>query len=781
MTVLAATLIFIAHPAVTDVAGFSSTAEAETDDYLKDVPPSDVSEWNYYGIDAEESKKWIQEGIIFAGWAAQWRSEGFSAEAAGRWRKIANVYTAGDFLKNGFGPDEAKAWMDNGIRSGLRAREYLTAGLTATEAGSFWKAGFFPQEVKEWRDAGFDAEAMLQWRYGPRESAFFYTKDSPSGRTVYKLDMAVKWRSAGFAPLEAHLSGVYGILLTEATRWKEAGFSFDDTVNWKDSGFTLDEAVVNRDSGLSHVEAELKRYDESDNKGDEITSYDTDITVHMNGALDVIETIAMIDRPGGAYQNGYYRVLPRNEQLRSLRSFGFGKTTYSQPGFQVTSVDVDGVPGDYYLSDGVLHFGSKHAPLQEGTHLIKISYTTDSRILDEPHHDELYFGMVEDNHAGRYIRKSSATIRLPKGAEVIFTDGKAGLYQRKDFVSSVEETDSGDIAHFTLARPLKEGMDFAVNVAFIKGHVNEGSLHRIAQLDKRTGRFLSSLGVFVLGFTVSFFYYVIAWFKVGRDPKNRGPAVAEFSAPDNVDPARMRALRAKARTDSLSVAAELLYLAERGLATISEREGTYKIDRMQADSAHLTPVAKAFSEAFFGEKSSVFLTRRGKSKEASHAVHALRTLLKTEYAKHGASNRRFLWPGMIISLVSIGAALAVIDHQELDGGIAGAAFAFYAVFLSSVFSALSFTFMRLLRTRTREYVLLLERIGNYDDFLARSFADRGAARFLPPFLQEHLPYAVAAGIDVHDIIIRNGEAKWYHGTSGGFGCADFLNTVKKIV
>ena len=154
----------------------------------------------------------------------------------------------GTSKKNGFGPDEAKAWMDNGIRSGLRAREYLTAGLTATEAGSFWKAGFFPQEVKEWRDAGFDAEAMLQWRYGPRESAFFYTKDSPSGRTVYKLDMAVKWRSAGFAPLEAHLSGVYGILLTEATRWKEAGFSFDDTVNWKDSGFTLDEAVVNRDS-----------------------------------------------------------------------------------------------------------------------------------------------------------------------------------------------------------------------------------------------------------------------------------------------------------------------------------------------------------------------------------------------------------------------------------------------------------------------------------------------------------------------------------------------------
>lgn len=173
MTASAAALILIAVSALMNVVPFCGTAGAETDDYLKGVPPSEVSEWHYYGIDAEEAKKWIKEGIIFAAWAAQWRGEGFSAEAAGRWRKIANVYTAGGFLKNGFGPEEAKVWMDYGIRSGLRAREYLAAGLTAKEAGPLWRGGFYPDEVKEWRDAGFDSEAMLQWRYGQRESKFF--------------------------------------------------------------------------------------------------------------------------------------------------------------------------------------------------------------------------------------------------------------------------------------------------------------------------------------------------------------------------------------------------------------------------------------------------------------------------------------------------------------------------------------------------------------------------------------------------------------------------------
>ncbi|MBI5676037.1 MAG: DUF2207 domain-containing protein [Nitrospirae bacterium] len=773
-----AAIFFIALLAVIDVAGFSRNVAAETDDYLKNAEPSDISEWKYYGIDSEESKKWIKEGIIFAAWAAQWRGEGFSPEAAGKWRKIANVYTAGDFLKNGFGPDEAKEWMDNSIHSGLRAREYLTSGLTAKEARSFWKEGLYPEEAKEWWNAGFDAKSMLEWHYGPRESEFYYTKDSPSARTVYELDMAVKWREAGFTPHNAHMSGLYGIELEEAIKWKEAGFSFDDTVKWKDSGFTLEEALLSKNAGLSAVDAELKRFDETVDKGDEISSFDADITINKDGTLDVIETIAIINRPGGVYEYGYSKVLPVSGELRS---YGFSREMYSNPVFELKSIEVDGSIGEYYISNNLLYVGSKDKPLKEGEHLIKLSYSTDGRILDEPHHDELYFSIVEENFFGGYIRNASVTVRLPKGTDVIYAGGKAGLYKREDFVSSVAETSNGDVVSFIAARPLKERMHFAVTVGFVKGYVDEGILHKLKQFDKRAGSFLSSFAIFVLGFTAAFAYYFIAWFKVGRDPKGRETAILEYSSPDDMDPALMRALYVKGRTDYLSVASELLYLAEIGLIKISEYEGTYKIEKTLVTADDLPKIVKEFYTAFFGAQSEVFLSHKGKGKEVSNTAQVLKASLTNEYKKYSVSNRRYLWPGIILSILSIVSSLLIIDYNKFDNGKAFIVISFYATFIVTAFAVITFMFKRFLRLPTMEYIRLRERVDGYAGFLAGNYSDRGDTRFIPPILQKHLPYAIAAGMDVSDLMIRNGEAKWYHGTSGGFGCEDFIKLVKKAL
>jgi hypothetical protein len=773
-TALAVFIVFLF--ALVDSVAFSGAAPAETDD-LKGASPSDVSEWRYHGIDAEESRRWINAGIIFAAWAAQWRGEGFSAEAAGQWRGIANVYTAGDFLRNGFGPDEAKEWMDHGIRSGMRAREYQSIGLTAKEAGSFWSAGLYPDEIKEWRNAGFDAGAMLQWRYGPRENEFFYTKDSPSGRAVYSLQQVIPWRDAGFTPQEAQRAGIYGIALGEAKQWKDAGFSFNESVQWRDSGFTVKEAVLNRGSGMSAVDAELRRYDQADSRGDEITNLESDITVNSDGTLDVIETIAIIDRPGGAYVNGFSRPV-LGTVLRSPRSSGFSKTIHAGPGFHVRSIELDGMAGDHDISDGILRFRKENAPLAEGEHLIKIAYTTDGWILDKPHHDELSFAVVEDTK-GRYIRNASVTVRLPKGADVIFADGLAGLHQRKDLLWNVEESEHGDRVHFTTTRPLRDGMVFSVTVAFIKGYVSQSIPRKLVQLDLRTGRFLSSLAVFLTGFALLFVYYLVAWLKVGRDPKSRVAAGTEFSVPDDMDPACMRALSAKGKTDHVSVVAELLYLAELGFIKIFESEGSYKIEKTQLDPANLPLSAREFYGSFFSRQNKVILTRRGRSSEVALAGHVLKTLLKNEYKKHTLSNLRYLWPGIIIAVLFAGASLAVIDYAWLqDRRNAGALLAGYAVFLAAAFGLLSLLFMRLLRSSTKEYAILRERLIGHAAFLQRSYAGIGAP-FIPPFLQEHLAYAIAAGVDVRDLLIRGGEAKWYQGASGGFGCGDFITAIKR--
>ncbi|MEW6714879.1 MAG: hypothetical protein AB1306_07300, partial [Nitrospirota bacterium] len=298
---------------------------------------------------------------------------------------------------------------------------------------------------------------------------------------------------------------------------------------------------------------------------------------------------------------------------------------------------------------------------------------------------------------------------------------------------------------------------------------------------KRAGRFLSSLAIFVLGFTVTFAYYFIAWFKVGRDPKGRRTAIAEYSVPEDMDPALMRALYVKRRTDYLSVASELIYLAQIGLLKISEYEGTYKIEKTEIPADDLPQSVKEFYTAFFGDQSEVFLTYKGKGKEFLNAAHSLKALLTNEYKKYSVSNLRYLWPGIIFSILSIGASLAIINYHEIDNGDNVIIIASYAAFMAAAFGVLTFMFMRFLRLPAMEYILLNERINGYAGFLANNYGGLGDMRFIPPLLQKHLPYAIAAGMDVSDLMIRKGEAKWYHGTSGGFGCGDFIKLVKRAL
>jgi len=774
ISVLPGLIFFIAFSSSIVIGLFPADVAAHLDDNLIGVPPSDMSEWNYHGISAEESKLWIEEGIIFAAWAAQWKGEGFSAGSAGKWHKIANVYTAGDFLKNGFGPEEAKEWMDHGIKSGLRAGEYLAAGLDAKEAGTFWKKGLYPDKAKEWKIAGFDAEAMLQWRYGPRMSGFYFTKDSIYSQTVYDVGFAVNWREAGFTAKEAHLAITYGFELAEAKRWKDAGFSFNEIVLWKDSGFTLEEAVTSRGAGLSAIDAELRQY-EASVREDEITELSADITVKNDGTLDVVETVTIIDRPGGDYREGYYKYAPALACKLSSSAITFTNTR-----LHVKSVELDGHPCEHYMTDNVLYFKRNGAPLPEGEHRIKLAYTTDSMVLDEPHHDELCFVVVGGIRKGNYIRNASATVRLPKGGHVIFASGNAGKRDRKDIVSEIEETEQGDIVRYAVARPLRQDMAFSVNIGFVKGPVRASWLQKLILIDRESKRLLTSLLIFVSGLVVSFAYYWIVWLRVGRDPKGRGIAVAEFSPPGDIDPAGMRALMGKGMADHLSTAAEILSMAQRGFIRIFESEGIYKIENMKAAFRELTDREKDFLTALFHERNILILTGRPEKKQLSLASQTLKKSLKGDYRKHTRQNTRYLWPGVIISVLFLGVSVAIIDKSELiDRGDAGSVMAMYTSVLAAGYGLLALLFSRLFRRPTKEYVDMLKRLRSYIVFLKRNFTDLNASVFIPPFLQEHLPYAIAAGINMDGLLIRNREAKWYSGASGGFGCGDFILAVKR--
>jgi hypothetical protein len=371
---------------------------------------------------------------------------------------------------------------------------------------------------------------------------------------------------------------------------------------------------------------------------------------------------------------------------------------------------------------------------------------------------------------------------LPKDAHVIFTDGNGGLEGRTNFISSVEETDKGDVIHFALTSPLKAGMSFTSNVGFIKGYVAESRMHKFVKLDRETGRIITSLASFAAAFVILFLYYLIVWFKVGRDPKDTSPATAEFSPPGNMDPATMRSIHAKGKVDHLSVAAELLYLAESGLIKISESAGTYKIIKIPAESVKLPLAAKQFyTNLWSGIQTELSMTRGKKCDVLSVAAQSLKTLLKTEREQQQVSNSRYLWPGIIFAVLSIVFSLAIIDYNEYEYGKAKIFITIYTGFLTTAFAILSFIFMRLLRSVTPSFAKLARRVKSYIDYVALNYVEISVSGFVPSFLREHLPYAIAAGLDVDDATIRKTDTKWYHATAKDLRCGDFNKMVKKSI
>ncbi len=737
----------------------------------------DAAEWKYYGIGSVDAKSWINAGIIYPAWANQWIGEGFGPQEAGLWKDVANVYTAGKFKKHGFGAAEAIEWIKNGVPAALRASEFKAAGLGPTEGGEFWRLGIYPEEAGEWSRGGFIPAETIDWRFGPKDVAYFHTKKSPSSRRVYKLEWAQRWRAAGFSAADARWAEDCGVALDTAVKWKGAGFTADETVKWRDSGFGIDEASAMRTAGIDAAEAEEKRDAQNPAQADSITRFHSDITLKPDGTLVVIETIEFQNAPEGVYNDCFYKATPGSPGIIELK-YGANHHRVSKPSYTFISASVDGIQtGFEKKSNGIFCIGGG-SPLSNGAHSFTVRYITNDRLIIFNDHDELSFDVLGGYRDDTTRRNVSATVRLPRGAEIIFTDGRAGLPGRRDFSVKVEETPDGDVAHYRVTRPIKDKMDFRVSVAFLKGYVDQGLLHRAKKLDHKTGRLLTSLAIFLAGFGAALAYYVIAWRSKGVDPVS-APVVIEFSASEGMSPAKARLLHTTGKVDLLSASSSLVALAERGCVKISESRGKYELSRSSCP-APADALEAAFLERFFAGADSVTTDNGGAQRRLKAALGILKKGLKNEFKNYYSTNAKALLPGIGMSLLTIAACLIVVDWGSFHSNEAMKVGVFYGIFLTTVFGTLAEVFRRFLRAPTAAYVKLKGRLDGYRAYLeANHPKSSGRMTGLSPQMQRHLSYAMALGIGGKYQMIPEGRAQWFKGSSGGFSSAEFLNALKR--
>jgi hypothetical protein len=156
-------------------------------------------------------------------------------------------------------------------------------------------------------------------------------------------------------------------------------------------------------------------------------------------------------------------------------------------------------------------------------------------------------------------------------------------------------------------------------------------------------------------------------------------------------------------------------------------------------------------------------------------------MLQRECKKYVVTNSHYLWRMLALSVMAAAGGLFFLDLP-----IRGRGSGSLIVYSGSAFIVLGIllgVFYRLLKAPTQAGRKIMDRIEGFRKFLAvnyeeaRPFGKRPETD-APPFLEKHLPYAIALDIDSEYVSIRAKSLEWYGGRPGSFSPYDFTSSLK---
>ena len=370
-----------------------------------------------------------------------------------------------------------------------------------------------------------------------------------------------------------------------------------------------------------------------------ILLFASEITVNADASLHVTETIRVVST-GDQIKRGIYRDFPTTYKDHAGNRYVVG--------FTILNVARDGRPEAYHtedLSNGVrIYMGRKEHLLTPGEHTFTLSYRTDRQLGFFRDHDELYWN-VTGNGWVFPIETASARINLPAGipADKVTLEGYTGPMGAKDQDFSSALTPEGK-AVFKTTRRLAANEGLTIVVLWPKGFVQEPS-----PADK-TFHFLKDNLTALVAFTglvVLLLYYVLVWFRAGRDPA-RGTIMPIYTPPDNLSPASMRFI-AEMKYDDRAFAAAVINMAVKGFLSIQEKDGKYTLTKIGGDLTRLGVEEKKIAGHLFQSRDSIVLEPKNHVHIAA-AKNALKTSLTLSFEKtHFVTNRGAFVTGVVIS------------------------------------------------------------------------------------------------------------------------------------
>ncbi len=379
-----------------------------------------------------------------------------------------------------------------------------------------------------------------------------------------------------------------------------------------------------------------------------ILSYDSEVRVSQNGALDVTERIT-VRAEGNQIRRGIYRDFPTRYRDR------YGNRIVVD--LKVLSVLRDDQPEPWFTEErdnGVrINTGNDIFLPVPAQYTFTLRYRTTRQLGFFADHDELYWNAIGTGW-GFPIDSGTVDVYLPAPVEVsqLSAEGYTGYQGSRDQDYRAEAVEPGH-ARWQLSRPLQPSEGLTIVLSFPKGLIPAPNLaQRLAWLLKDNRGILVAL----LGLILLIAYCVRAWSRVGRDP-NKGVVIARYEPPDGQTPASLRVLM-RMGYDMRCFSAEVLALAVAGCLCIVRDKGFFK-DEWRLERAGVPPEgSSAGQRALFaglfkdGQPALVLKNTNASTVSGARRAHskAIDGVLQPRYYK---LNNGSIAKGILLGAVSV--------------------------------------------------------------------------------------------------------------------------------
>ena len=385
---------------------------------------------------------------------------------------------------------------------------------------------------------------------------------------------------------------------------------------------------------------------------EEILDYHSDIRVQQDASMLVRETIR-VRSAGVQIQHGIYRDFPTRYKDKLGDRYVIN--------FEIVEVSRDGQPEKFQVQDQSngerIYIGDEKVILPPGEYTYALVYTANREVGFFADHDELYWNVTGTGWLFP-IAHASATVTLPENIPVssVRMDGYTGPQgaRGKAFTSSIGP---GGAVSFVSSERLPPGEGLTIVVSWPKGYIQEPSGRTLFRYFLEDNR--STLAG-AAGLLLVLLYYIIVWFRVGRDPAK--PSIMPiYEPPAGVSPAAMRYL-VRMGFDDKTFAAAVIDMAVKKFLSIKVKDGVFTLQRSSGDKKLLAPEESAAAARLFGKSRgkdddsvdygpgrSIVVLKPNNDALRKAVTAVKKSLHDAEEKIYFVANQRYMIPGLVLS------------------------------------------------------------------------------------------------------------------------------------